>query len=187
MLFPAIDTIVTWVQTRKPDTIALGSLVFLGISVVVALLTDEPLVVLLRPSVTTGIFGFICFGSLWIGRPLILYFARQVVAIQDAERAARFDDLWEGSPIFRHKMRLMTIAWGCWFLTSAALRVAAVFALDVGTFLGAWPIVSNIGHFAMVAWSFSYGRSMFPQDPRETTEGLAPAPTAPGGSGGLVP
>ena len=162
MIFPAIDTVITWVQTRKADMIAVGSLVFLGISIVVSLLTDEPLVVLLRPSVTTAIFGVICFGSLWIRRPLILFFARQVVAIQDAERAARFDDLWRDSAAFRHAIRVMTIAWGCWFLASAALRVVAVFTMDVGTFLGIWPIVSNLGHFAMIGWSFSYGSKALP-------------------------
>ena len=170
MVFPAIDTIIIWVSTRKADLIAVGSLVFLGISIVVALLTDEPLVVLLRPSVTTGIFGVICFGSLWIRRPLILYFARQVVAIQDAERAARFDDLWQNSPAFRRGMRLMTIAWGCWFIASAALRVFAVFAMDIGTFLGVWPIVSNLGHFAMIAWSISYGRHVVPERPQVITD-----------------
>lgn len=178
MVFPAADTLITWVLTRKTDMIALGSLVFLGISVGVALLTDEPLVVLLRPSVTTGIFGLVCFGSLWIRRPLIFYFARQVVAIQDAERAANFDGLWQRSPAFRHAMRLMTIAWGGWFIASAAGRTFAVFALDVGTFLGIWPIASNLGHFAMIAWSISYARRALP----DRDKGI-PSPGAPASLG----
>jgi intracellular septation protein A len=167
MVFPAIDTVFSWVTTRKPDMIAIGSLAFLAISVLVSLLTDEPLVVLLRPSVTTGIFGIVCFVSLRIRRPLIFYFARQVMAIQDAERAARFDDMWREDPRFRRAMRVMTIAWGCWFLASAGLRTVAVFNFDIGTFLGIWPIVSNVGHFAMIGWSLSYASRAIPEQPEE--------------------
>ncbi len=162
MVFPAIDTLITWYTTRKADVIALSSLGFLGLSVAVALITNEPLVVLLRPSVTTGVFGLVCFGSLWIRRPLIFYFARQVVALQDAARAARFEDLWQGNSNFRSGMRVLTIAWGCWFIASAAIRTVAVFTLDIGTFLGVWPIVGNLGQFAMIAGSIAYGHRKIP-------------------------
>jgi hypothetical protein len=166
MIFPAIDIVLGLVRTRRVDFIGAAALFFLAVSIVVALLTDEPLIVLLRPAVTTGIFGLICFGSLWVRRPILYYLSRQFVATQDRTWAESFPELWQTESEFRTGIRRLTIAWGAWLLLNAAARTVLVLFLDVGTFLAVWPIASNLGMIAMVAWSISYGQKTLPRAPR---------------------
>lgn len=150
-----------WVRTRKPDVIGLLSLFFLGVSIVVALLTDDPLVVLLRPSVTGAALGLVCFGSLRMRRPLMFYLARPFVARMSTDGMDGFDQLWKRDE-FRRRIRTLTVVWGFWLIGLAAARTVAVLNLPIATFLGTWPIVANAGSIGMAAWSIGYGRRAIP-------------------------
>lgn len=164
MVFPGIDTILGWVRRGRPDPLGLLSLFFLGVSIAVALLTEEPLVVLLRPSVTGAALGLLCFASLLLRRPAIFYIARQFATSGNSVATERFDKLW-AQPNFRSSMRLLTVVWGCWLLGAAAARTALALTLTVSTFLAIWPIIHNVGIIGLIAWSISYGRRSIPEQP----------------------
>jgi hypothetical protein len=178
--FPVGGTLVGWVRSGRPDILGVLSLLFIGLSVAVALATDNELVILLRRSVLNTVFGILCFGSLALSRPLMFYIARQFVAGWDRSARARFDAQWQ-RPGVRRVMRRITVAWGCWLLAQAAGRVLALQLLPISTFLAIWPIVSNGGTFAMIYWSMTYARHT--EDTHEFPErGHNPAGRPPHGS-----
>lgn len=156
-LFPVIGTAIGWVRVGRPDVMGILSVLFIGLSLVAALLTDDPMVILLRRSVTTGAFALLCFGSLAVGRPLMFFVARQYMAGWDRAAFDRFGARWP-EPGFQRAMRRLTVAWGCWFALQAIGRVVAAELLDVSTFLAVWPFVSNVGTLAMILWSVNGSR-----------------------------
>ena len=156
-VFPVVGTLLGWVRLGRPDVLGILSVLFIVLSVTVALTTDNELAVLLRSSVTNAVFAILCFGSLAFGRPLMFYAARQLVAGWDRAAFARFDEQWQ-QPGFRQTMRRITVAWGCWLTVQSIGRVVAVQLLSVSTFLAAWPIVSIVGTVAMISWSRRYAR-----------------------------
>jgi hypothetical protein len=156
-VFPVAGTLLGWARARRPEVVGLLSSLLIGLSLVVALATDDPFVILLRGSVSNIVFGVLCFGSLALARPLMFYVARQFAAGADQVAAARFDAQWQHLG-FRGAMRRITAAWGCWLLAEAAGRALAVLLLPMPTFLATWPVVANVGTFAMIYWSMTYGR-----------------------------
>lgn len=156
-VFPIVGTLLGWVRSGYPDVLGILSMLFIAISVAVALMTDNELVILLRRSVSNAVLAILCFGSLAFGRPLMFHVARQFVAGWDRTASAGFEARWQQSG-FRQTMRHITAAWGCWFVVQAVGRVVAVERLPVSTFLAVWPIVSILGTFALISWSMAYAR-----------------------------
>jgi hypothetical protein len=156
-VFPIVGTLVGWVRSGRPDVFGLLSVLFILVSVAVAFATDNLLVILLRGSVTNGIFALLCFGSLAFGKPLMFYAARQFVAGWNRAAFVRFDAQW-AQPGFRQTMRQITVGWGCWFVAQAIGRVVAIQLLPVSSFLAAWPIASTLGTVGMISWSMGYAR-----------------------------
>ena len=156
-VFPLVGTLVGWVRSGRPDVFGLLAILFIVLSVAVAFATDNPLVILLRGSVTNAAFALLCFGSLAFGKPLMFYAARQFVAGWDRAASAAFDAEW-AQPGFRQTMRQVTVAWGGWFVVQAVGRIVAIQLLPISTYLAVWPIVSTLGTVAMISWSMSYGR-----------------------------
>ena len=156
-VFPILGTLIGWLRSGRPDILGVLSVLFIALSVVVALLTDNALVVLLRRALSSAVLAILCFGSLLLARPLMFYVGRQFVAGWDRSAFAGFDAQWE-QPGFRQAMRRITVAWGCWFAAQAVARIVAAELLPVSTFLAVVPIVSTVGTLVMISWSVNYGR-----------------------------
>jgi len=156
-VFPLAGTAIGWVRSGRPDVLGLISVLFIALSVAVALVTDSAVAILLRRSVSNAVFAVLCFGSLAFGRPLMFYVARQFVAGWNRAASDTFGAQWEHAA-FRQTMRRITLVWGCWFIVQAVGRVVAVELLPVSTFLATWPLVSIVGTFAMISWSMAYAR-----------------------------
>jgi hypothetical protein len=156
-LFPLVGTVVGRVRLGRPDVLGALSVLFVGVSLAAALVTDDALVILLRPAVSSAIFAVLCVGSLALGRPLMFYVARQYVAGWDRAAFERFGVQWE-QPGFGRSMRRLTLAWGCWFAIQAVGRAAGAVLLEVPTLLAVWPFVTNVGTVAMILWSVKGSR-----------------------------
>ena len=156
-VFPIAGILIGWRRSGHPDVLGIISVLFIALSVAVALATDNQLAILLRRSLSNAVFAGLCFGSLLLGRPMMFYVAREFVAGWDRAASAGFDAQWQ-QPGFRQTMRRITVAWGCWFVVQAVGRVVTVELLPVPTFLAAWSIVSILGTFAMISWSMAYAR-----------------------------
>jgi hypothetical protein len=154
-VFPVSGILIGWRRSGRPDILGVLTLFFIGLSLAVAVAVNDPMILLLRGSVRNAAFALLCFGSLALARPLMFYVARQFAAGWDQVAMLHFDAQWE-YPGFRRAMRQITLAWGCWLLAEAVVRVPAALLLPVSTFLATWPAATTVGTLAMMYWSMTH-------------------------------
>lgn len=155
-IFPAVGVIGGLVRRRRLD--AVGVLVLAGIAVgsVLGLVSGNPRLVLIEGSVPTAVFGLLCLGSLWSGRPLIFRFAVEFMG-EDTPRGRDFAALWRW-PGFRHVFRLFTLVWGVTYLAEAAARVVIVEITSTATALTVSKVMPYAVAAVLVGWMVCYGR-----------------------------
>lgn len=109
--FPMGKSIFDLVRHGQVDPISI--IVLLGIATdgVALLFGGSSRLLLVRESLFTGAFGFACFVSLLLPRPVMFYFGRHFVAGDDPQRQGRFNAAWQ-LPEVRFSHRLITIVWG---------------------------------------------------------------------------
>lgn len=154
-VFPAVGVAIKFIRDRRVD--AIGVLVLAGIAVgtLLGLLSGNARLVLVEGSVPTAVFGVLCLGSLWSGRPLMYRFAIEFMGA-DSPRGREFEALWQ-YPQFRHVFRVMTIVWGIAYLAEAAARVVIVELTSTGTALVISKVMPYAVAGALVAWMLGYG------------------------------
>jgi len=119
-LFPVVGMIVGFIGHRRVD--AVGVLVLAGIVVgaILGLVSRNPKLVLDEGSVSTGVFGLICLGSLATDKPMMYRFALEFMG-PDTERGREFADLRQYKE-FRRAFVVITVVWGAAYLVEAAAR-----------------------------------------------------------------
>ena len=155
-ILPAFGVAVGVIRHRRVDTI--GVLVLAGIAVgtVLGLVSGSPRLVLIEGSVPTAVFGLLCLGSLWAGRPLIYRFAIEFIG-PDTPKGRDFASLWR-YPGFRHAFRLYTLVWGVTYLVEAAARIVIVETTSTGTALAVSKVMPYVVAAAIIAWMIAHGR-----------------------------
>jgi hypothetical protein len=138
--FPAVATVWTLARTRRPDPVALMTLVGIVLGLIGALVFDSPLVLLLKESVVTGAFGLVFLGSLLATRPVTFALGRTTMATTPAEQEA-YDATWH-SPGVRAGHRRTTLEWGVAFLVDAGGRAVLAMFLTPGMVLLVSPILA---------------------------------------------
>ena len=133
-VLPAIGVIIGIIRHRRVD--AVGVLVLAGIVVgaILGLVSRNPKLVLDEGSVSTGVFGLICLGSLATDKPMMYRFALEFMG-PDTERGREFADLRQYKE-FRRAFVVITVVWGTAYLVEAAVRVLIVQETSAGTALG---------------------------------------------------
>ena len=79
-LFPALNNFRVWVTARKLEPLGIIVMIFLVIGTAGSLISGSVFFMLIKESVLTATFGFICLGSILAERPLMFYINRQFVA-----------------------------------------------------------------------------------------------------------
>lgn len=125
---PLVGIVWTWAVQRRLDPTAVFVIVGMALSLLVALLTGDPRVLLARESWLTGAAGLWILGTLATRRPFLLDVAGKV---SPADMAARFDQLWTGSPVFHRWVVLGSVAWGAAFVLDAVIRVVFAYTLAI--------------------------------------------------------
>lgn len=137
---------------RTLDTSLL--LVVLGFltSVILACVSGDARVLLLKGSAGLFLFAVVAAASLAWGRPLLFWLVRRFVA-PGQEGRAEWEELWRASSPFRWLFRRITLVWAVVFLLAAIGHVAAVLTLPVEVaapwLRAATPLLS----VAMIAWT----------------------------------
>ncbi len=155
-IFPALGITVSIVRNRRLD--AIGGLVLAGIAVraLLGLATGSARLVLLEGSVPTVVFGALCLGSLWSGRPMMFRFAHQFIG-EGTPQGRDFASRWQ-YPGFRRPFRVMTVVWGLAYVCEAAARVVIVETTAPSTALAASKAMPYAVTGALAAWTIAYGR-----------------------------
>jgi hypothetical protein len=154
--FPLGKSIFDLVRRGEVDPVSI--VVLLGITTdgVALLFGGGPRLLLVRESLFTGAFGFACFVSLLLPRPLMFYFGRHFMAGADPQRQARFNAAWQ-LPEVRFSHRLITTVWGCVFMGELILRIILIFNMSPAAVLVISPVLLGTLTIATMIWAFSYG------------------------------
>jgi hypothetical protein len=144
--------------TRRGQVDPISIVVLLGIATdgVALLFGGSPRLLLVRESLFTGAFGFSCFVSLLLPRPMMFYFGRHFMAGADPLRQARFNAAWQ-LPEVRFSHRLITSVWGCVFVGELVLRIILIYHVSAPTVLIISPILIGTLTIVTMIWAFSYG------------------------------
>ena len=139
---PALAVMGEWAWRRRLNVI--GAIALVGIAaglVAMAFLHGNELMLKMRESVVTGIFGVVCLGSLVLpGRPVMFHLGRAMAGGGAPEQASEFDTLWE-RPEARRTFTVVTAAWGIGFVLEAGLRTLLALELPTGQFLAITPVL----------------------------------------------
>jgi hypothetical protein len=153
---PAVGVIIGIISHRRVD--AVGVLVLAGIVVgaVLGLVSHNPKLVLDEGSVSTGVFGLICLGSLATDKPMMYRFALEFMG-PDTERGREFADLRQYKE-FRRAFVVISVVWGTAYLVEAAVRVLIVQETSAGTALAVSKVLPYAVAAVLIAWTVGYGR-----------------------------
>lgn len=129
-------------------------LVVLGfaVSVVLANVSGDARVLLLKGSASLAIFGAVAAGSLVCGRPLLFWLVRRFVAPGEVGRQ-EWEELWRGSTPFRWLYRRLTVVWATVYGVAAVVHVAAVLTLPVEVTAPVLRAATPLLSLSMIAWT----------------------------------
>ena len=99
-LFPASNNLRVWAKSRRLEPLGIIVMAFLAIGTAASLISGSVFFALIKESILTATFGFICLGSLLAARPLMFYINRQFVVGDDPVRLEWWNSLWQ-YPNFR--------------------------------------------------------------------------------------
>ena len=149
---------IVWVAVRERslNLFATIMLVLFGFGVVLALLTGDVRILLLKNSFVTAALALVFLGTVVWGTPLTL-------AASQSFQPARREELrheYDTDPLVRHGHRVSSTTWGAGLLAEALVRVPLVYLLPVSVMVGVGEVLS-IGTLAgLVAWTVWYARRL---------------------------
>ncbi|MQS12817.1 hypothetical protein F7Q99_11060 [Streptomyces kaniharaensis] len=157
-LGPVVDSVIYLAWHRRIDEFAVVSLVFVGLSLVVALIgPQDPRMLLAKDSFVSGLLGVLYLASLAAPRPIMFFFGRKFATDGTPEMIAWWNSMWQ-YPGFRQVQRNLTIVWGGVFVLEAVLRIVLVYTLSHGTVV----TVNNILPYAVIGglvyWTIAYAK-----------------------------
>jgi len=154
--FPLAKSIFDLVRRGQVDPVSIVVLLGIVTDGVALVFRGGPRVLLVRESLFTGAFGFACFVSLLLPRPMMFYFGRHFMAGTDPQRQARFNAAWQ-LPEVRFSHRLITSVWGCVFVGELMVRIVLIYNVSAATVLIVSPFLIGGLTIVTMIWAFSYG------------------------------
>lgn len=150
----AAAALVVLIQLRRGCDVALAAAtgVFIAIQAVVALAAHSATVYLAQPVLLTACWGVAYLTSAAIGRPLVGAFARGWYPFPPEFRA---------SQTYRREFGMQSIVWGVYCLTTAALRIAVLLTVGVGSLVVVSFVTSTPVLLALVLWCVWHARRTF--------------------------
>jgi hypothetical protein len=155
--FPLGKSVFDVARRRQVDPVSIVVLLGIAAEGVALLFGGSARLLLVRESLFTGAFGFACFISLLLPRPLMFYFGRHFMAGADPQRQARFNAAWE-LPGVRFSHRLITSIWGCALVGELIVRIILIYSVSPATVLVVSPILIGTLTIVMMIWTFSYAQ-----------------------------
>ena len=151
---PAVGVLVDWLRWRTLEVVGAVVLGGIALSIMLALLSNDPRVVLLEGAAMTAAFGVACLISLGRRRPLIFYFAQAFFGGRHSADGAEMDDDFVQYQRARFYWRVVTVVWAGAYFAEATAKTFVVQNASTQTALAfnrtaPW-LVSGI----LLAWMF---------------------------------
>jgi len=154
-LYPVLDIAFEFFKDTTLNFISLIVLLGTLSGILGAFIGGDPKLILVRESFFTCLLGIACFITLFTGKPLIFYFAREFVAGKDSQKRKEFTDRLQKEKVFAF-FRLITLAWGIVYLVEFALKIFIVYHFSVSLSLIIAPISTYFFTFSMLSWTLWY-------------------------------
>jgi hypothetical protein len=173
------STAVGTIRRKRLDGVGILVIVEIATSVGLLFLTDDPRLILLKPSLYTLMAAGFLFVTCVVGKPMVYQAATPIATGGDPLRLAAYREAWEISAPFRRRERLMTVVFGAALLIEAVLRGVIIYALPpdaVATALTA----SQVPGIVLLAASLLFFRLQVPALSRivDEIQGRLAAPAA---------
>lgn len=155
LVFPLGEVLCERLWRRRYDPIGIIALIGIGGGLVGALaLNGDPLLLKIRESLVTGLFGVACLVSLFLRRPLMFYLGRSFATEGDPDKVKEFDKRWD-LPTVPRRFRFSTTVWGTALVGEAVIRTALAIALPTQRFLILsqvinWSVLTALFWFTML-------------------------------------
>jgi hypothetical protein len=135
MVIPLADVLTERARHKRFEPLGMIVLIGIAVGLVAAVaLHGDTLMLKVRESLVTGVFGIICLVSLTARRPVTFYLARAFATGGNVNEVAQFNARWE-LPTVPARFRLTTLVWGIGLVGEAGLRIALALVLPTQTFL----------------------------------------------------
>jgi hypothetical protein len=159
LVFPAADVLGERVWRRRFEPIGIIVLAGICIGLIGAVaLHGDPLLLKMRESLLTGVFGLVCLLSLAAPRPVMFYLGRAFATGGDAGQAAEFDKRWL-LPTVPRRFRISTTVWGISLTGEAAVRTALALNVSTQLFLVLSQVISWTVLGGLLWFSVLYSRA----------------------------
>lgn len=164
---PLFGVLADWLRWRILEMV--GGVVLGGIlaSLLLALISNDPRVLLLESTVFTATFGVACLASLSRQHPLIFYFAQALYGGPRAAEGQKLGTDFDTYPEVRHFFRVLTVVWGLAYLIESAIRIAVTLLASTETALLANRTVPWVVYGALMVGSVVWGNRLSVTEPAE--------------------
>ena len=163
-------TVWITVRQRRFNPFSALMLAVFGVGLLLAFVTGDPRLIILKDSAFTGVVGIAFLLSLVKGRPLTLE-ARRAWSPKEARE---IDEVWRTSAAARHGYRMTSLVWGVGMLAEASLRAILVFLLPVSVMVALSTAMWVTTVVLLVFWTKSYTKR---GESREQRGGATPTTT----------
>lgn len=154
---PAIGVAFDWIRWRTLEVIGVIVLSGIALSIVLALISNDPKIVLLEGAMITAAFGIACLVSVRWRRPMIFYFAQAFNGGRHSVEGAEMDTDYNNYSEARSFWRTVTIVWGVVNIAEALVRVVVVERVSTATALTVNRTVPWLIFAGLFAWTYWWG------------------------------
>lgn len=141
------STLVNTIRNRGIDSVGMLVLLEILASIAIVLFVHDERLMLVRPSIYTGVASVYLMYSALFSEPLTYAGSRHIAAQGGPARLAAFKRTWEDSVEFRRTHRLVTFGFGVGLAVDSILRVVIVYRAPLDR--SAW--LSNVPHLTAMA------------------------------------
>lgn len=172
LVFPVLDVTVALLRRRPPEPVAVIAFTTVVLTLAgTVLLSGGPLLLKIRPSTVTMVFGIGCLASLLLPRPAMFHVGRSFAVARDPGCGDAVDAL-SHDPQVRATLRWLTLVWGLALLAQGAINIVLALSTTTGLFLVGSFVVDWAGLAALLVFTATSVRRLAPP-PRSPRAGLA--------------
>jgi hypothetical protein len=151
-----VRTVWVLLRERRFNPFSTLMLAVFGVGLLLAFVTGDPRLIILKDSAITGVIGLAFLLSLVRGRPLTLEAQRAWAPVEEKKA---IDAKWDTNPAAREGYRRTSLVWGLAMLGEASLRAILVFLVPVSIMVGLSTAMWIATVVLLVLWTKRYAKS----------------------------